>query len=429
MTTAQRWRIALWLTMIVGVLYVFYGARGALLPFAIGALFAYALSPIVDHIANIVPIRSHRGDVLRRGFAVIIIYLLLGAAAFFAGSAFIPIAVDQVSEFFDTLPATIETAQIQVNSWLEQYRNRVPIDLQERIDARLQDAGNTAINAATSMVQRSIGMMSSTIAIVISFAVMPFWMFYAMRDRHFVKRNFLAAVPSALRDDAINLLHISDRLLGRYIRAQLLLAVIVGTMVGVSLTLLGIPLSLALGVIAGITELIPIVGPWIGAVPGLILVAAIDPDKFIWVALVYFLVQQFENLFLVPRIQGEALEMHPAMILLVLSLGGAAFGFIGLIIAVPVSALLREMFWYLDHRLKGDSPEIALLTSHIGSSNGIDNQISIEDPLRAPQKHSLPSEYSDTDSSVKPVASQNSDTGTGTEESKTMENVEADLEH
>ena len=213
MTTAQRWRIALWLTMIVGVLYVFYGARGALLPFAIGALFAYALSPIVDHIANIVPIRSHRGDVLRRGFAVIIIYLLLGAAAFFAGSAFIPIAVDQVSEFFDTLPATIETAQIQVNSWLEQYRNRVPIDLQERIDARLQDAGNTAIDAATSMVQRSIGMMSSTIAIVISFAVMPFWMFYAMRDRHFVKRNFLAAVPSALRDDASNLLHISDRLL------------------------------------------------------------------------------------------------------------------------------------------------------------------------------------------------------------------------
>ena len=141
--------------MIVGVLYVFYGARGALLPFAIGALFAYALSPIVDHIANIVPIRSHRGDVLRRGFAVIIIYLLLGAAAFFAGSAFIPIAVDQVSEFFDTLPATIETAQIQMNSWLEQYRNRVPIDLQERIDARLQDAGNTAIDAATSMVQLS----------------------------------------------------------------------------------------------------------------------------------------------------------------------------------------------------------------------------------------------------------------------------------
>lgn len=411
MTTSQRWRIALWLTMIVGVLYVFYGARGTLLPFAIGALLAYAFTPIVDRIANIVPINSHRGDVLRRGFAVVILYLLIGAAAFFAGSAFIPIAADQVSEFFDTLPATIETAQVQVNSWSEQYRSRVPIDLQERIDARLQDAGTTAINAATSMVQRSIGMMSSTIALVISFAVMPFWMFYALRDRHFVKHNFLAAVPSVLRDDAINLLHISDRLLGRYIRAQLLLAVIVGTTVGLWLTLLGIPLSLALGVIAGITALIPIVGPWIGAVPGLLLVAATDPDKFIWVALVYFLVQQFENLFLVPRIQGEALKMHPAMILLVLSLGGAAFGFIGLIVAVPVSALLREMFWYIDHRLKGDSPEAALLTSHIGRSNEIDNQLSDADPLRAPEKGNLPSEYSVTDSSVKPIDSENSNTG------------------
>jgi hypothetical protein len=208
-------------------------------------------------------------------------------------------------------------------------------------------------------------------------------MFYAMRDRHFVRNNFLDALPVSLRDDGINLLHISDRLLGRYIRAQLILGVIVGTAVGVSLTLLDVQLSLALGVIAGVTELIPILGPWIGAVPGLLIVAATDPDKIIWVALVYLGIQQVENLLLVPRIQGEALEMHPAMILLMLSLGAAAFGFIGLIVAVPLSALLREVFWYLDRRLKGEAPEVALAASHVGRLADVDDQLSHEDLLRA----------------------------------------------
>ena len=368
--------------MLTGVLYVAYGARGALLPFAIGALLAYALAPVVDRLAAVVPVRSHRGDVWRRGFAVVLLYLAIAAAGFAAGSAIIPIAVDQVSEFVDTLPDNVDKAQVQANRWLEQYRNRVPVDLQERVDASLEDAGNAAVDAATSMVQRSFVVLTGTLALVVGFAVMPFWMFYAMRDRHFVRTNFLTAVPDAFRDDAINLLHIGDRLLGRYIRAQLLLGVIVGTAVGVSLTLLDVPLSLALGVFAGVTELIPILGPWIGAVPGLLIVAATAPDKIIWVALVYFLVQQAENLLLVPRIQGEALEMHPAMILLVLSLGGAAFGLIGLIVAVPLSALLREVFWYVDRRLRGELPEVALAASHVGRLADVDAELSHRDQLR-----------------------------------------------
>ena len=383
MATAQRWRIALWLMMLIGVLYVAYGARGALLPFSIGALLAYAMAPIVDRLAFVIPARTHRADLLRRGFAVLLLYLAIGSAGFMAGSAVVPVAADQVSQFIDDLPETVDLAQEQANIWLEAYRDRVSEDVQTRVDSALEDAGNATVDAATSMTQRSIGMLSGTLTLVVGFAVMPFWMFYAMRDRHFVRNNFLDALPVSLRDDGINLLHISDRLLGRYIRAQLILGVIVGTAVGVSLTLLDVQLSLALGVIAGVTELIPILGPWIGAVPGLLIVAATDPDKIIWVALVYLGIQQVENLLLVPRIQGEALEMHPAMILLMLSLGGAAFGFIGLIVAVPLSALLREVFWYLDRRLKGEAPEVALAASHVGRLADVDDQLSHEDLLRA----------------------------------------------
>lgn len=368
--------------MLAGVFYVAYGARGALLPFAIGALLAYAMAPIVDRLAAVVPVRSHQGDVYRRGFAVILLYLAIASAGFLAGLAIIPVAADQVTQFVDTLPDTVEAARAQINIWLERYRDNVPADIQERVDDALADAGNTAADAATSMAQRTVGLLTGTLTVAVGFAVMPFWMFYAMRDRHFVRRNFLGAVPESFRDDAINLLHIGDRLLGRYIRAQLFLGLVVGTAVGVSLTLLDVPLSLALGVIAGVTELIPFLGPWLGAIPGLLLVAATEPDKIIWVALVYFAVQQAENLLLVPRIQGEALEMHPAMILLVLSLGGAAFGFIGLIVAVPLSALLREVFWYVDRRLRGELPEEALAASHVGRLADVEAELSHRDQLR-----------------------------------------------
>jgi predicted PurR-regulated permease PerM len=366
-TTTTRWRIALWLTMLGAILYVSSKAVGALFPFAVGAVLAYALSPLVDRMARVMPARSHQGDVYRRGVAVLLIYVALTSALFLAGSQVIPLAMDQIAQFIYTFPETVDAAREQLNQWLEIYRNRVPDDVQTRIDSGLDDILNTATDAVAALAERTVGVVTGTIGIVFGFAIVPFWMFYAMRDRHYASNNFLNAIPDPLQRDATNLLQIADRLIGRYIRAQLFLGLVVGTAVGVALTLLDVQMSLALGVFAGITELIPIIGPWIGAIPGLIIIAATDPDKFIWVALVYLAIQQVENVLLVPRIQGNALEMHPAMVLLLLAIGGAAFGLVGLLLIVPLAALAREIFWYLDRRLRGEDPELALAASHLGS--------------------------------------------------------------
>jgi len=274
------------------------------------------------------------------------------------------------------------------------------------VDLAIEDASDAAVDTVASMTRRSVSILTGTLSLVVGFAVVPFWMFYAMRDRHFVRRNFLAALPDALRDDAINLIHLGDQLLGRYIRAQLFLGLVVGTAVGTALTLMDVQLSLALGVFAGVTELIPIVGPWIGAIPGLIIVAATDPDKFIWVALVYLAVQQVENVLLVPRIQGDALQMHPAMILILLAVGGAAFGFVGLLVVVPLSALLREVFWYVDRRLRGELPEQALAASHVGRLQDVEAELSHRDQLRP---EPLSSSIETLDPRAAPVANDGGD--------------------
>jgi predicted PurR-regulated permease PerM len=191
-------------------------------------------------------------------------------------------------------------------------------------------------------------------------------MFYAMRDRHFVATNVVNAVPEGVREDARNIGRMSDHLVGRYIRAQLLLAVIVGIAIGVGLTLMDVRLSLALAFWAGLTELIPIIGPWLGAIPALIIVAATQPDQFIWVALLYFGVQLAENYLLVPRLQSHAVDIHPAMVVLLLAIAGATAGIIGMLIVVPVAAIVREIFWYLDSRLKGETAEEAYAHSKAG---------------------------------------------------------------
>ena len=98
----------------------------------------------------------------------------------------------------------------------------------------------------------------------------------------------------------------------------------------------------------------------------MIIVAATAPEHFIWVVLIYFLIQQIENSILVPRIQGHALSIHPAVILLLLAIGATTFGIIGLIVVVPLAAVLREIFWYIDRRLSGQSPSRALRYTRIG---------------------------------------------------------------
>jgi predicted PurR-regulated permease PerM len=358
--TAARWRVALWAGSAAVVAYLVWGARGALLPFAVGAVLSYSLLPLVDGVSRLVPIRSPRREPLRRGLAVLVVYVAFGAMLFAAGYLIVPVLADQIAQFVESLPDRVDAARGQLDYWLREYQDRVPPEAQERIDGYAEDLASAAADTLTAAARRSVDLLTGTISILFGFLVVPFWMFYALRDRYRAGRNMMAAVPGAAQADVANVLALADRLVGRYIRGQLLLGLIVGSAVGLVLTLLGVQLSLALGVWAGITELVPIIGPWLGAVPALLIVAGTEPDLLLPVGVTYVLVQQLENNLLVPRVQGHAVDIHPGMVILLLVVGGAGFGFVGLVVIVPVAAILRELFWYADRRLAGATAAEAL---------------------------------------------------------------------
>lgn len=364
--TNYHWRIALWVGMLTFVLWVAWTARLALLPFAVGAVAAYALSPVVDRLASLIPARSRRQDVMRRGFVVLAIYLVALGLLTGVGVALVPTAVNQATGFFDELPAIIEDARLQVTEWVDRYRTALPDELRTEVDGALADMSSASADVAGRLLTGTIGTLTSALGVVVGFLIVPFWLFYALRDRHFVEGNFMRAVPAGLQADVLNVGRMADDLLGRYIRAQLLLGLIVGTAIGVSMTLLGVEFSIGLGLWAGITELIPILGPWLGAVAGIIVVLATDPGLVVWVALIYFIVQQLENNLLVPRIQGSAVDIHPGMVIILLTVAGAIWGIVGMVVIVPIAAIARELFWYADRRLRGRTPEDAFAASHVG---------------------------------------------------------------
>jgi predicted PurR-regulated permease PerM len=171
---------------------------------------------------------------------------------------------------------------------------------------------------------------------------------------------------------------ILDGLLSSYLRGQLILCVLVGVMATISLVILGVDLALLLGTFAGIFELIPILGPYLGAVPAVLIALLKQPILAVWVALSFFAIQQIENLFLVPRIAGNAVRFHPAVVMVIVVVGAEVAGVWGMLLGVPLAAMVRDVSRYLYLRTtdRGATPEMAM--DSLRASTGL-----IERPARA----------------------------------------------
>ncbi|MGC9359258.1 MAG: AI-2E family transporter, partial [Anaerolineae bacterium] len=170
--------------------------------------------------------------------------------------------------------------------------------------------------------------------------------------------------PEGIREDARCILTIIDELLSSYLRGRLLVCLIVGIASTVVLIIFGLDMAVLLGTIAGVTEIIPMFGPYIGAfVP--VLIALLDrPIRALWVALSFFGIQQIENLFLTPRISGYSVRFHPAVVMVIVVVGAELAGIWGLILGVPLAAVSRDVVRYLYLRTseQGATPEMAIET-------------------------------------------------------------------
>jgi len=375
-TARRRIRIAMVIVPVVLALWVLWSERTAILPFVLGMAIAYVIAPGVNWWAGMMPFRRSR-PYLARAVAILVIYASFAAVAVGLGFLLVPQAVDEMDQFFDTLPDTIENARARIEDLYDEY---VPAEHHDTVDGWLEDLGNAAGDWAVGFAPGLAGRVGDTFTILLGYLTIPIWLFFTLKDHPRGVRAFIGMFPPEYRHDVRNVLGIGDAIFRNYIRAMLIQGMIVGAMAYVALSVLDVDYPIGLAIIAGVTEMIPIIGPIIGAIPAILVALADDPIKALWVALAFLIIQQLENNLIVPKIQGDFLRLHPGVIIVLIVLAGAVSGFILVLAIVPLAAFVRDLYQYAYLRV-GNVPHDEALDRALGEfgAEGIRTRWRMED--------------------------------------------------
>jgi predicted PurR-regulated permease PerM len=389
-----RHRVGLFV-LAVGVLlaWLLWQARGALPAFFIAVALAFILDPIVTSLQR----RS-----VPRWAGVLIAYVAVVALVWLLVAFAIPPLAQQSRELIDHLPelgAAITNVQQDVLEW---YRSLpLPADLREMLDESISNAEAAFADALRAILGPAVSTLLRTAGFILGLIVIPVWLFFVLKDREGLPRNVRRALPMTWHADANNALSLLALTGGRWVRGQLLLgaAVFLATVIGLTaLTFAGFEefgrFTLVLALIAGVLEWFPIIGPIIAAIPAILIGLTISPAAAIAAAVLYTAIQQLENNLLVPKVLGDAVKLHPAVMILALVVGGGLFGIGGAILAAPTVAVARDLYQYTFERLHDRPPQIAYSVATGAGAAAVNEPVVDEAEASVPEA-SVPEEAPD----------------------------------
>jgi len=341
---------------VIGLLFlalVLYEFRSLLSPLVLSVLLAFILNPVIDFLEG--RIGMHRGAASALIFIVLVIIMLGILAA--------PVtAVPSVQRAI--ISAQLDLRQIidDINAFLGQEIEIAgfTFDLSfvaEELSAALRRFVESLAQGALDVV---VGVASGIFRVIFILIVA----FYLVRDAHRIAEQMVKLAPPGYREDALRLRQEIVWVWNAFLRGQLLLATVVGVTVGLVTTGLGLSYPWALGIVAGILEVVPNIGPTLAAIPA-VLLALINGSAFIplgnfWFAVLvagtYAVIQLIENNLLVPRILGHTLDLHPLAVLIAVLAGGQLAGILGILLAAPTLATFRVLGRYILYRLYDHDP-------------------------------------------------------------------------
>jgi predicted PurR-regulated permease PerM len=356
LASVRRHRQALFaLATIVIVALLLWQARGALPAFFIGLALAFVLDPAVTFLAR-------RG--MPRWAGVVVMYVAVVAIIWGIVAYALPPITAQARELVDHLPelgAAVTDFERGIVEWYEGLP--LPDDIRETISEQLAASGQALADFLSGLLAPTLTALLRAATFLLGLVVIPVWLFFVLKDRQGFSRSVAGAMPPGWRADVENLLGLLGRVGGRWVRGQLLLglSIFVATVIGLGLlTVAGFEefgqFTLVLALIAGVLEWLPIIGPIVAAVPAILIGLSIGPPAAIAAAVLYTGIQQLENHILVPKVMGDAVELHPAVLIMALVVGGALFGIGGAILAAPTVAAGRDLYRYGFHRFGGQPP-------------------------------------------------------------------------
>ena len=346
-----------WLLLAAAICGVLYFLAPVLTPFALSALFAYLGNPLVERL------QSRR---VSRTAAVAMVFLLMTLAVALLLAIIIPALVDQAR----SVPGYIDS----LHTWFDRVaapwlRDEFGLDLEAFDPGRLFASLRAHLDDIGRVLPKVLGGLTTSGAAVMGWVanllLMPLITFYLMRDWKRMVERLHGLVPRPLEPTVARLVRESDAVLGNFLRGQMSVVLALAAMYAIGLSLAGLKFGMLIGIVAGLVSFVPYLGPVVGIGGGL--VSAIVSGGDIWVnvslVLAVFMVGQLvESFVLTPKLVGESIGLHPVAVIFAVLAGGQLFGFFGVLLALPVAAvvlvLLRHTHErYLESEIYGAEPK------------------------------------------------------------------------
>ena len=358
-------------TLVIAVLYITNYLSEVLLPFFIAWFFAYLLYPVVKFIENKLYVKVRAISIL----------LAMGAAIAIVGGVIwliIPPMIDQFDKLGEVLTRWVHQTThtnnltMLIKEWLQDNQTTIERFLKSK---DFSDALKTTMPKVFSVVSQTATVLMSIVASMITLL----YMFFILLDYETLTANWVRIFPKKNRPFWSALMKDVERELNNYIRGQGMVALCMGIMFCIGFTIIGFPMAIGLGILIGIMDLVPYLHTF-ALIPTafLAMLKAADTGQNFWVVfglavLVFCVVQVITDMVVTPKIMGKAMGLNPAILLLSLSIWGALLGFLGLIVALPLTTLLiaywqryvtREKPQY-EEKIGPDLPETATETGKI----------------------------------------------------------------
>jgi predicted PurR-regulated permease PerM len=321
------------LALTIVLMWALYRVRNALLLIYVAALVAIGLGPLVATVERLRVRRRRRRLRLPRWAAILTIYLLLLGSVFGIGVVVLPPLLAQAREFAVEVPSLLARGQ----QWLvDRGILTQALSVQDAV-AKSPFGGGDVVKTVVDTVWGFVGGIFGMLTILII-------AFYFMVDSDSLVRTFMRLFPPGERARVADACSRISTKVSAWLAGQLLLATIIGTTAALGLWLLGVPYFYVLALIAAVGEMIPVVGPFLAAIPAVAVALSVSPATALFTAIFFLIQQQVENHVLVPKVMERQVGVSAVVVIVALLIGGSLLGIVGAILAVPTAAILQVLF-------------------------------------------------------------------------------------
>ncbi|QSX09169.1 AI-2E family transporter [Alkalibacter rhizosphaerae] len=381
--TKNLWDIVILAVIAGAIFFMRHDISGIIPPFIYALVLSYFLNPLIKMLEK---------RKIKRVYAILLVFVGIFLLIYLLFLSFVPTLVREVRDLANEVPNIIDfIQQFFQESQLADFK--LPAFLPDGffdfldIDSQLGKLSDILTQYISSLPSAIFGAMKSLLNLIMT----PLITFYYLKDKERFSEALLFFFNKEGKEKVKEGARRIDEVLGGFIRGQLLVAAFVGTLTGLGSWIIGIPNATIVGLVSGLTNIIPYFGPFLGGILPVILGLMNEPIMALWVLILIVVIQQIEGSFLSPQIMSHSVGLHPLAVMFSVLLFGSAFGVAGMILGVPIAGTIKVLFSYaLEYRQKIREENISMDLDEDPTINTVDKNAPehTEKPKEEPEKES-----------------------------------------